>query len=50
MKNEGPGKVLEGGSMAILGISIGGSGVKAAPVDLGSGALLAERYRVEPRG
>lgn len=29
-----------------LGIDIGGSGIKGAPVDLDSGALLAERLRV----
>jgi polyphosphate glucokinase len=32
--------------MAILGIDIGGSGVKGAPVDTVRGELLAERYRV----
>jgi len=32
--------------MAILGIDIGGSGVKGAPVDPEHGELLAERYRV----
>jgi polyphosphate glucokinase len=32
--------------MAILGIDIGGSGVKGAPVDTVRGALLQERYRV----
>ena len=32
--------------MAILGIDIGGSGVKGAPVDTAGGELLAERYRV----
>nr|WP_221379945.1 ROK family protein [Actinoplanes polyasparticus] len=32
--------------MAILGIDIGGSGVKGAPVDTARGELLAERYRV----
>jgi polyphosphate glucokinase len=32
--------------MAILGIDIGGSGVKGAPVDTVRGALLSERYRV----
>jgi polyphosphate glucokinase len=32
--------------MAILGIDIGGSGVKGAPVDPDRGELLAERYRV----
>ncbi|MET0493506.1 MAG: polyphosphate--glucose phosphotransferase [Actinoplanes sp.] len=32
--------------MAILGIDIGGSGVKGAPVDTVRGELLSERYRV----
>jgi polyphosphate glucokinase len=32
--------------MAILGIDIGGSGVKGAPVDTVQGELLEERYRV----
>jgi polyphosphate glucokinase len=32
--------------MTILGIDIGGSGVKGAPVDTTRGELLAERYRV----
>ena len=32
--------------MAILGIDIGGSGVKGAPVDTVRGELLEERYRV----
>ncbi|MBM2621419.1 ROK family protein [Actinoplanes sp. LDG1-06] len=32
--------------MAILGIDIGGSGVKGAPVDTATGELLAERHRV----
>src|ERR1700753_4331078 len=32
--------------MATLGIDIGGSGVKGAPVDTASGELLGERYRV----
>jgi polyphosphate glucokinase len=35
-----------GNTMAILGIDIGGSGVKGAPVDTVRGELLAERYRV----
>ena len=30
-----------------LGIDIGGSGVKAAPVDVDSGTLVAERIRIE---
>ena len=33
--------------MAILGIDIGGSGIKGAPVDTNTGTLLAERIRVE---
>ncbi len=33
--------------MAILGIDIGGSGIKGAPVDTNAGILLAERIRVE---
>ena len=32
--------------MKILGIDIGGSGIKGAPVDLASGALADERYRL----
>jgi polyphosphate glucokinase len=32
--------------MAILGIDIGGSGIKGAPVDTGRGELLEERFRV----
>src|SRR3954447_21194698 len=32
--------------MAILGIDIGGSGVKGAPVDTERGVLLQERFRV----
>lgn len=33
--------------MDILGIDIGGSGIKGAPVDTGSGTLLAPRYRIQ---
>lgn len=33
--------------MKILGIDIGGSALKGAPVDTATGKLLAERYRVE---
>lgn len=33
--------------MAILGIDIGGSGIKGAPVDVTQGTLLEERHRVE---
>lgn len=32
--------------MAALGIDIGGSGIKGAPVDVQTGELLAERYRI----
>ncbi len=30
----------------VLGIDIGGSGIKGAPVDLRTGTLLAERVRI----
>jgi polyphosphate glucokinase len=33
--------------MDILGIDIGGSGIKGAPVDITTGALLAERIRIK---
>lgn len=33
-------------SKLILGIDIGGTGIKGAPVDVGAGVLAAERYRV----
>jgi polyphosphate glucokinase len=32
--------------MQILGIDIGGSGIKGAPVDIGSGKLVTERQRI----
>ncbi|MBA3873700.1 MAG: polyphosphate--glucose phosphotransferase [Chloroflexota bacterium] len=32
--------------MQILGIDIGGSGIKGAPVDIDTGELVAERYRI----
>lgn len=32
--------------MAVLGIDIGGSGIKGAPVDVACGALLRDRFRV----
>jgi polyphosphate glucokinase len=32
--------------MHILGIDIGGSGIKGAPVDVDSGQMLTERYRI----
>ena len=33
--------------MTVLGIDIGGSGIKGAPVDIEEGALTDERYRLE---
>ena len=33
--------------MEVLGIDIGGSGIKGAPVDTGTGNLLAARYRLQ---
>jgi polyphosphate glucokinase len=33
--------------MEILGIDIGGSGIKGAPVDVKKGVLAAERYRID---
>lgn len=37
--------------MKILGIDVGGSGIKGAPVDTSSGELLADRYRIKtPKG
>ena len=32
--------------MTLLGIDIGGTGIKGAPVDVETGALLAERFRI----
>ena len=32
--------------MQVLGIDIGGSGIKGAPVDIGKGVMLTERYRI----
>src|SRR5450759_2711190 len=32
--------------MLILGIDIGGSGIKGAPVDIDTGKLTADRYRI----
>jgi polyphosphate glucokinase len=36
----------EAGHMEILGIDIGGSGIKGAPVDVSNGVLTAERFRI----
>lgn len=33
--------------MEVLGLDIGGSGIKAAPVDITKGAFLADRFRLE---
>src|ERR1700761_1938810 len=35
--------------MHALGIDIGGSGIKAAPVDVATGQLLADRQKIETR-
>jgi len=32
---------------AVLGIDIGGTGIKAAPVDINKGELLQERFRID---
>ena len=31
----------------VLGIDIGGTGIKAAPVDLSTGTLVAERVKID---
>ena len=37
--------------MNILGLDVGGSGIKGAPVNTSTGELLAERYRIKtPKG
>ena len=37
--------------MQVLGIDVGGSGIKGAPVDTKTGRLVAERLRIKtPRG
>ena len=37
--------------MEILGIDVGGSGIKGAPVDTNTGALMGERFRIKtPKG
>ena len=37
--------------MQILGIDVGGSGIKGAPVEVNTGKLLAERIRIKtPKG
>ncbi len=42
-------RAVEFNGMRVLGIDIGGSSVKGAPVELRSGRLLEERYRIETR-
>jgi polyphosphate glucokinase len=36
----------KGGEMAVLGIDIGGSGIKGAPVNIETGEFLEDRYRI----
>jgi polyphosphate glucokinase len=36
----------DGGAVEVLGVDIGGSGIKAAPVDLTAGTLVRERVKV----
>ena len=33
--------------MVVLGVDVGGSGIKGAPVDTETGELLAPRFRIE---
>ena len=42
---QGPAKSIEGRRVAI-GVDVGGSGIKAAAVDLDTGELISERHRV----
>ena len=35
--------------MLVLGIDVGGSGIKGAPVDVDQGIMLTERYRIPTR-
>ena len=35
------------GTALPLGIDVGGSGIKGAPVDLSTGTLCAERHRID---
>lgn len=39
--------IMPTSAMAVLGVDIGGSGIKGAPVDLQTGTLLAERLRLD---
>ena len=40
-------KMSKVAGMHVLGIDIGGTGIKAAPVDVTTGELLAERKKVD---
>jgi polyphosphate glucokinase len=40
-------RTREGSAVQVLGIDIGGSGIKAAPVDTAKGTLITERIKVE---
>ena len=39
--------LMEGSMAHVLGVDIGGTGIKAAPVDLSNGTLLSERVKVD---
>lgn len=39
--------ILRKSQNKVLGIDIGGTGIKAAPVDINKGALIEERFRIE---
>jgi polyphosphate glucokinase len=39
-------EVVEENSMNVLGIDVGGTGIKGAPVDTETGEMLADRYRI----
>jgi polyphosphate glucokinase len=47
MTDEGPATPQPPSDRPVLGIDIGGSGIKGAPVDLATGELAAERVRLE---
>ena len=39
--------ILRKSQNKVLGIDIGGTGIKAAPVDINKGVLIEERFRIE---
>ncbi len=41
-----PGCTVEGDMPIVLGIDVGGSGIKGAPVDIETGDMLEKRYRI----